>query len=859
MVLEKLQIIIDADSRGAQKELEKVGTTAQKELGKAETATQRTSAQLKSIGSATALGGLAIVGSLGALAKASDDADKQVAKLESSIQGSTNTFKNNGAELTDLAESLQQVTAADADAIIGTQSLLVQFGLTEDQVKTLTPLVVDLSRKMGVDLDTAAKAVSKAVDGSGGALKKMGINLDESKLAADGFGTTVESLRVAVGGFAQQEGQTFSGQLERLKNNLGDIGETVGKGAANVLGNLAGDAADAASALNEVNPGILQAAGGIGATIGVVATLGGGFATLASVALDFRRDVLDGKTQLVKLGEDGERSLTKVGKAAAGIAVVGAIAGVIETVSAVANSINDIDKKTAAAFDGLRKNVNGTAADLGAAFATLVEVEDESAEFAGIWQGLGSEIQLGNFKADVEEVDAAFTKVLDTLGPEAAQKIINNLRSQNEALDQNSEQYKINADFIAESQKRIDERTEANKQATIAERNQKRATQESVEQYDRETGTLEGVQLSLKDYQDRLKQLTTEYSANTAAAKGFAEQIERGTVADDQISSAISYNEALGKFLFTASLLPRELDAVSIALGGVGTATDTLGEDALKNFLSVADAAKGLLATFIQAGDPEGARQLADQLRNQIAFALAAQGMDPAQIQQFLEASGLTSVQVDAAINFANVEAELLRIQTLIGIFQTALQDAPPQLLLKIDEAVANNNLEQARKLIRGWVESTSTNPETSEIGIKAIVTEVPELKPVLDVAQAEADANPLLVPIKVDETALRNLRDRKLTGIEGTFYLETLIGQDLNGNGVVGRKVGGPVTGKTPYIVGEAGPELFVPNTSGRIVPNNQLAGETNQTFNIYSTDPMLTASEVVRKQRDAAFMAGV
>ena len=200
MVLEKLQIIIDADSRGALKELEKVGTTAQKELGKAETATQRTSAQLKSIGSATALGGLAIVGSLGALAKASDDADKQVTKLESSIQGSTNTFKNNGAELTDLAESLQQVTAADADAIIGTQSLLVQFGLTEDQVKTLTPLVVDLSRKMGVDLDTAAKAVSKAVDGSGGALKKMGINLDESKLAADGFGTTVESLRVAVGG-----------------------------------------------------------------------------------------------------------------------------------------------------------------------------------------------------------------------------------------------------------------------------------------------------------------------------------------------------------------------------------------------------------------------------------------------------------------------------------------------------------------------------------------------------------------------------------------------------------------------------------------------------------------------------------
>ena len=854
MVLEKLQIIIDADSRGALKELEKVGTTAQKELGKAETATQRTSAQLKSIGSATALGGLAIVGSLGALAKASDDADKQVTKLESSIQGSTNTFKNNGAELTDLAESLQQVTAADADAIIGTQSLLVQFGLTEDQVKTLTPLVVDLSRKMGVDLDTAAKAVSKAVDGSGGALKKMGINLDESKLAADGFGTTVESLRVAVGGFAQQEGATFSGQLERLKNNLGDIGENVGKGAADVLGGLAGGAADAASALNEVNPGILEAAGGIGATIGVVATLGGGFATLASVALDFRRDVLDGKTELVKLGEDGERSLTKVGKAAAGIAVVGAIAGIIETVSSVANSINDIDKKTAAAFDGLRKNVNGTEADLGAAFATLVEVEDKSAEFAGIWQGLGSEIQLGNFKADVEEVDAAFTTLLDTLGPEAAQKVINNLQRQNEALDKNSDQYRTNADFITESQKRIDDRTEANLQATVAEREQKRATQQAVEQYDRESGSLETVQLSLKDYQDRLKQLTVEYDVNTAAARGFVEQIERGTVADDQIGSAISYNEALTKFLETASALPRELDAVSIALGGVGTATDQLGEDALQNFLSVADAAKGLLATFIQAGDPEGARQLADQLRNQIATALAAQGMDPAQIQQFLEASGLTSVQVDAAIKFANVEAELLRINTLIALFETQLRDAPPEVFFKIDELLINNDLDGAANLIRTWVETRSKDPATSQIAINTLIGKYPDLAGLIGMGQAYADRNPVRVPVIADTGQAPFAPGEGAPGKPGKPY------NPFGGN----YAEGGDVRADMRYLIGERGPEMFVPQTDGTIIPNDVLTGKAvgqtmNVTQNIYSTDPMLTASEVVRKQRDAAFMAGV
>lgn len=37
-------------------------------------------------------------------------------------------------------------------------------------------------------------------------------------------------------------------------------------------------------------------------------------------------------------------------------------------------------------------------------------------------------------------------------------------------------------------------------------------------------------------------------------------------------------------------------------------------------------------------------------------------------------------------------------------------------------------------------------------------------------------------------------------------------------------RAAGGPVTAGSPYIVGERGPELFVPNSSGGIVPNHQL-----------------------------------
>lgn len=53
-------------------------------------------------------------------------------------------------------------------------------------------------------------------------------------------------------------------------------------------------------------------------------------------------------------------------------------------------------------------------------------------------------------------------------------------------------------------------------------------------------------------------------------------------------------------------------------------------------------------------------------------------------------------------------------------------------------------------------------------------------------------------------------------------------------GSSITGKAVGGSVSRNTPYIVGEVGPELFVPGTSGTIIPNNQLAGAGSSGPNI-------------------------
>lgn len=42
---------------------------------------------------------------------------------------------------------------------------------------------------------------------------------------------------------------------------------------------------------------------------------------------------------------------------------------------------------------------------------------------------------------------------------------------------------------------------------------------------------------------------------------------------------------------------------------------------------------------------------------------------------------------------------------------------------------------------------------------------------------------------------------------------------------GIQAREKGGPVSGNTPYLVGERGPELFIPSVGGSIIPNNRMS----------------------------------
>lgn len=111
------------------------------------------------------------------------------------------------------------------------------------------------------------------------------------------------------------------------------------------------------------------------------------------------------------------------------------------------------------------------------------------------------------------------------------------------------------------------------------------------------------------------------------------------------------------------------------------------------------------------------------------------------------------------------------------------------------------------------------------------------------------------------------------LAGIASYFALNPLVGLGFGAaiiatiatfrklsekQDVQAREMGGPVSAARKYLVGEKGPELFVPNTNGSIIPNNKLGGQTvNITVN-GAVDPASTARQIADLLNNEAAISG-
>jgi len=148
-----------------------------------------------------------------------------------------------------LATTLENVTGATKSQIAAVEDYITQTalanGITDDQLRPsldrlvrstkdvqkaqeLQTLALDIAAGTGKDLSAVSEALGKAYDGNLGALKRLGVGIDESIIKSKNFDAAAAALATTFEGQASKQAETFQGKMARLTVAFDEAKETVG-------------------------------------------------------------------------------------------------------------------------------------------------------------------------------------------------------------------------------------------------------------------------------------------------------------------------------------------------------------------------------------------------------------------------------------------------------------------------------------------------------------------------------------------------------------------------------------------------------------------------------------------------------
>ena len=120
------------------------------------------------------------------------------AKLRTALKGHDDVI----GRLIKQSNELQKVTLFADEDIINAQGLLAMYVKEEDQLKKLTPLILDFAQAKGMDLASAANLVGKSIGSSTNALTRYGIEVEGAVGSSERFNDVLNGLTKMVGGQA---------------------------------------------------------------------------------------------------------------------------------------------------------------------------------------------------------------------------------------------------------------------------------------------------------------------------------------------------------------------------------------------------------------------------------------------------------------------------------------------------------------------------------------------------------------------------------------------------------------------------------------------------------------------------------
>jgi hypothetical protein len=221
----KIKITFDADFdelkkgvKGAQNEVEGFGS--------------KMGGFAKKAGAAFAVAGAAAAAYAGVLlvdgVKSAIEDEAAQAKLATTLENVTGATESQIKAVEDYITQTALANGITDDVLRPSLDRLIRSTKDVTKAQELQTLALDIAAGTGKDLKTVSEALGKAYDGNLGALKKLGVGIDDSIIKSKNFDAAAAALAKTFEGQASQQAETFQGKMARLTVAFDEAKETVG-------------------------------------------------------------------------------------------------------------------------------------------------------------------------------------------------------------------------------------------------------------------------------------------------------------------------------------------------------------------------------------------------------------------------------------------------------------------------------------------------------------------------------------------------------------------------------------------------------------------------------------------------------
>lgn len=319
-VMERLALIIDADGKGAVRELDKVGRAADRELGRAESKSEKWGKTFTSVGTKMVATSAVVGAALWNAAQSASDLNEAVSQTEQ-------IFGTAAPKVQEFAESAVSIGQSERAALEAANTFGLFFekaNLGSDAAADMSIQMAELASDMASFKNTtpeeAVQALGAALRGESEPIRNYGVLLDEATLKQRALdmglidstsGTLPPAIRMQAA-YAEvlEQTSTIQGDFVRTADGAANAQRiaaaefenakaSIGEGFLPIMQGVVGTLGDVASGFKGVNDATGGAVGNMLALSTVVAGVGGAVAVAAGQTIQL-------VTALKKAGESSK-------------------------------------------------------------------------------------------------------------------------------------------------------------------------------------------------------------------------------------------------------------------------------------------------------------------------------------------------------------------------------------------------------------------------------------------------------------------------------------------------------------------------------------------------------------------------